>query len=117
MNIDSHQKILEDLIQGNAKAVQIDQRIQSLDIERFDIEPLVILQLKQIKNTLEKYISQEWSAEDVEDWANLIESYDDIAFEEKHAEQIAQLIYELATPEFEEELTIEKANELIELIS
>ncbi len=117
MSQDSHQKVLADLISGSSKPAEIDQRIQTLNLNRFDVEPLISLQLKDIQKILEKYISGEFSAEDIEDWANLIESYEDIEYEEKDAEQITQLIYELATPENEEELSPEIAQEILNSIS
>lgn len=117
MKSDSHHQILEDLISGKTKSFDIDQRIQALDLERFDTQALVTLQLKHIQDILKKFISQEWTAEEVEDWANLIESYDDIEYDEKNAEQIADLIYELATPENEGELNVEIAKEILDSIS
>jgi len=66
-----------------------------------------------LKNVLEKCINKELSKDDICEWANTIEGRDDIDFETKSIEDI---IYMLANPELEGEVTDLRCKELIKIL-
>lgn len=66
-----------------------------------------------IRNILKQYIKGEISAQDVADWANLIEGREDITFEMNDADRLNEIIYELANTELTEKFSCQRANEII----
>jgi hypothetical protein len=57
---------------------------------------LVVLQGSQIQAVLERYISGDLSSRAVEDWANAIETREDVGFT---TSDLKDIIFELANPE------------------
>jgi hypothetical protein len=59
---------------------------------------LVTLKKDHIINILKRYLSNQLSSSDIEDWANAIEGREDIEYERDFEEIIEEAIYELANP-------------------
>jgi len=68
----------------------------------------VILKNEHIIHILQLFITDKFSAEDVECWANLIEGREDIDYE-----QFNEIIYELANPILTFKLTKARANSIL----
>ena len=99
--------------------IDFTRDIQSLDddLAKFEWdseEDLVVLNPSHIKNVLSRFIDEEISKEDVNEWANLIELRDDIGFDGETENKVKELIFELANPEITHELSVERATELID---
>ncbi|MBI4847636.1 MAG: hypothetical protein HY808_03545 [Nitrospirae bacterium] len=60
-------------------------------------------------SVLERFKKGELSLIDVEEWANAVESRDDIGFEDSKEDLLKQLIFELANPDITNQITIESA--------
>jgi hypothetical protein len=75
-------------------------------------EDLVILKFEDVATILDRFLEGELSRDDVESWANSIESREDIGFDETGEELIKDAIYQLANPELSGPLTAESAREL-----
>jgi len=78
----------------------------------WDSEELVILQRTHLKNAITKFLIGEFSNEDVIDWANIIESREDIGYEALYEDVIKQIIFELANPEIHYELDRVRAEKI-----
>ena len=76
-------------------------------------EDILCLDGSHLTNLLKRYINLELSLMELEDWANFVEVRDDIGYESKNAEIINEIIYKLANPTLEGELTIPEAKSLI----
>ena len=63
--------------------------------------PLAILRPAHIAAVLERYKRGELTARDVEDWANLVECREDIDFDPRRAADIADAIFDIASPEMQ----------------
>ncbi|MBA2654012.1 MAG: hypothetical protein H0U71_02965 [Gammaproteobacteria bacterium] len=70
---------------------------------------LVTLTKQQILNALNNYIEGRITGTEIENWANAIESREDIGREKTHINLIDQVLYELANPYLTEQLTHERA--------
>ena len=79
----------------------------------YDGEPLVVTS-SQIAKVLQRYISGEIDAGEVEQWANMLECREDIEFEKNNEEQLDNIIYCLANPELEGEINIDLCNQFLE---
>ncbi len=77
-------------------------------------EDLVILKPGHIKMVLSRFITNEISSGDIYEWANLIELRDDVGFDPASEDKVKVLIFELANPEITQELSVERANEIIQ---
>lgn len=73
-------------------------------------EELVTIKKEHVQKILERFLASELSAENVEEWANLVEGRDDISFSN---EILTDTIFELANPLLTEELTKLRAEQLI----
>ena len=66
---------------------------------------LVVLTAAGALRILERYLSGELSAEQVEYWAELLEMRDDVGLEVRQEAELRRLIFVLANPEINEPLT------------
>jgi hypothetical protein len=66
---------------------------------------LVRLSATDALRILERYLSGELSAKQVEHWAELLEMRDDVGFEDRSSAELRRLIFVLANPEVNEPLT------------
>lgn len=73
---------------------------------------LVVLTKINLVRALELYIDDKLSSEEVERWANMIESNESISVSDNIVEQI---VYELSNPYLTEPLSIERAKTLLSL--
>lgn len=81
----------------------------------FDGCPLV-MNRGHFRKVLERYLNGDLSSQDVEDWANLVEGREDIAFEAGDAQLLHEIVYELANPELTEHLSNQRAREVVSLL-
>jgi hypothetical protein len=61
-------------------------------------EELVTLTVDHIRSVIERFVKGQLSDHDVENWADMIEGRDDIAYDEKNVDTIKQLVFRLANP-------------------
>lgn len=77
---------------------------------------LVTLDRHYIVSILDRYLNRQLSASDVEDWANAIESREDIAYEPKFEDAIDRAIQALANPVLTRSLSERTAKEWIQFL-
>lgn len=70
---------------------------------------LVLMRKVHLINALNNYLNGKLSKSEIEDWANAIESREDVGFEADSEDLIREVIYELANPYLTEDLTKERA--------
>ena len=92
----SRQAILFSLIHLDAPLVDLRAALASIS---WDTEPVVTLARQEIAAILQRFFRGEIDAAAVEEWANLVESREDIRFEAGHEEAINRAIHDLANPE------------------
>lgn len=101
------QRSLQELIEGSRKPAEMRTVLAKYDWDF--AEELVQLKKHHVVTVLQRFIAGKVSAEEVEDWANLIECRDDVGYEE-----VAEILHVLANPDITYELTQELAANLIE---
>jgi hypothetical protein len=95
----------------------LDQLVCALKQFPWDSEQeLVTLKPVHIRAVLLRYLAQEITAQQVEDWANAIEGREDIAFEEAFESILGECIHQLANPLLTKPLTKDLAEELLRLL-
>jgi hypothetical protein len=80
-------------------------------------ESLVLLQRTHIEAILRRYLGGELSAAQVEAWANAVELRDDIGFPDQDSPNLAHLIFVLANPAVNGDLTPESARTLLATVT
>lgn len=100
-------EILKDLVHLNKNLLDLQTELSqfSWDLEK----PIFLISKDHICNVLQKHIS-DLSYKELEDWANLIECRDDLGFE---SDPLKEIIFELANPEINGEITQERLKEMI----
>jgi hypothetical protein len=94
----------------------IDELKNSLSQLDWDEEKVTVtLQFSHVARVLARYVEKGLSTNDIEVWANLIESREDIGFDARNETAIAEIIYELANPVLTQELTLRRADELLQI--
>lgn len=107
-------KVLLDLLNFSKPLIDLEDDLSSMS---FDFcEDLVLLKSNHISNVLKKFIHSEITIKEVEGWANLIECREDIGFFDGNQKELASIIYCLANPYLEGELTKESSFEIIALL-
>ena len=101
------QKLLQSLLNYTSEPVAVQQALQAFpwDVD----EALIELRPNHITSVLARYLNQELNAEQIEDWANAIESRDDIDM----SDALIEVIHQLANPILTTPLTKEEAERLI----
>ncbi len=109
----NHREILSTLLQFQSDLRSIESNLSSLE---WDSVEIITLSKDHLINVLERYLSSNLSAQDVENWANLIEGRDDIAYAENQEDLVKKSITELANPILYGVLTPEIAENIIKLL-
>lgn len=95
--------VLRDLVTFNKPASVLSDSLSKFDWD-YEGTPLIVM-ASQIREVLKRFLAGEYSAKELEGWANLIECREDLEFEEKKNGEIANVIYCLANPVLEGEIT------------
>lgn len=94
------------LLQGNIEGLKKELSQYSWDIE----EPLFEIKIEDIVNVLKRCLDNEIDFEILTSWADAIEYRDDLDFTN---EEIKEVIFELANPEINGEITKDRLNQII----
>lgn len=78
---------------------------------------LVILERQHVAAILERYLAGELSPAEVEDWANALESREDIGSEPSFKDLLHEVIYELANPLLTRPLSKEMAKDWLKQLT
>ncbi|MBW4680325.1 MAG: hypothetical protein KME19_09440 [Microcoleus vaginatus WJT46-NPBG5] len=108
-------ELLDSLFQFNQPLSQILSLLSAFG--RVSKSELLILKRQHIAGVLKRYVSDKLSATEVEDWANAIESREDIGYDPSCEDVLGEIIYELANPELTNSLSKAKAKHWIEQLS
>ncbi|WP_419904292.1 hypothetical protein [Kiloniella sp.] len=106
---------LESLVTFSKPIEEISNNLSKLNWD-FEGEAFAIKSV-QIINVLQRYISGDICAKEIENWANLIECREDVKFEENKAEELDKTIFQLANPALEGEISPDMCSELIYSLS
>ncbi|HTM56534.1 MAG TPA: hypothetical protein VL175_21055 [Pirellulales bacterium] len=74
---------------------------------------LVVLATTHVQSVLRRYVAHELTSLDLENWANAVESREDIGFEAGKEELLKRIIFELANPVLNVAITPELATEFL----
>lgn len=100
--------ILQDLVwfKGELQALQYELAQYSWDTQN----PILIITNNDIVNVLRSSIDNRISIDEISEWANLIECRDDFGFVDAGS---LEIIFELANPEINGQITKERLEEMI----
>ncbi|QEI11818.1 hypothetical protein [Cellvibrio japonicus] len=102
---------LKDLVAFNKPVSVLSASLSKFD---WDYEgQLLTVMASQVQEVLKRFLAGKYSVQELEGWANLIECREDLEFEEKKHEEIANVIYCLANPVLEGEITADSCKALI----
>lgn len=101
-------EILKDLVllQGDVQMLEKELSRYSWDIEK----PLFKMGTIDLTNVLKKSVDDKIDFQTITNWANAIECREDLEFER---EEIQEIIFELANPEMNGEITKGRLGEII----
>jgi hypothetical protein len=101
---DQRVEILEDLIQFKLNPTQAVEKLAGFDWD----SPVDLVQLsrKDLVQAIGRYTEGRWSATDLCDWAEALESREDVGFE---SELVQDVLFEISNPTLFESVTIESA--------
>lgn len=104
----NRKEILTDIVLINGDLSLLEKELSSYpwDIE----EPLILLKKNDFATLFKKCLVGKITFKNIVKWANLIECREDIAFE---PDILQEYIFEIANPEINGELTIERVKEII----
>ena len=103
--------VLRNLITFSQSISILADNLSKLDWD-YDGPPLIV-SAEQVQEVLERFLAGRFSAQELEDWANLIEGREDLEFEEIKHNEIADVIHCLANPELEGRITTDSCKALI----
>ena len=103
--------VLRDLVAFNKPVGVLADSLSKIDWD-YEGQPLIIM-ASQIQEVLKRFLAGEYSAQELEEWANLIECREDMEFEDKKYDEIANVIYRLANPVLEGEINSDSCKAFI----
>lgn len=103
--------VLRELLAFSKPVAVLSNSLAKFDWD-YEGEPRVVI-ASQIQVVLKRFLAGEYSAEELENWANLIECREDLEFEEVKHGAIENVIYCLANPALQGEITPESCKELL----
>jgi hypothetical protein len=80
-------------------------------------EPLVVLERRHVTTVLQRYLRGELTSEQVGSWAEALELRDDIGFPEQDCATLQHLIFVLANPDVNGNLTLDVAEALLATVN
>lgn len=99
---------LRDLIELR---LPVDAAVHALSVYAWDSEQeLARIDRSAAIHLLDAYLQERVSSEEVARWANAIEGRDDVALDPGSEEMLKDFIFEMATPELTESLTVDRAS-------
>lgn len=111
--MDRRRELLLDLIEARRPAHEVRAELRRF---AWDSPQLVELGPEHVAKVLQRYLRREWSATDVEAWAEALEGRDDVGYSPGARERIADALHELSTPEVSGPLTDEVASRWLEAL-
>ena len=111
--VQSHLDLLRTLVECQTPLADIASRLSAFS---WDSPPLLVLRREHVVAVLRRYLAGELRAEDVHEWADLVEVRDDIGLELGHEVALRNALFALATPEVEGQLDSTEARKLIQLL-
>jgi len=108
--MNQRQQVLQALVTFSQPLEVLAQALKQFKWD-YESEP-VIIEPFHLVSVLNRFLSHQLEAQQIENWANLIECREDLDYESANQEQLEQVIYELANPEIEGPLTIERCQQI-----
>jgi hypothetical protein len=108
-------KILEDLISFSRPIDTILVELNQLPWD-YDGSPITLRSI-HVTGVLKRFSAGQLTAQEIENWANLIENREDVDYEDINHDELESAIYRLANPILEGELNLEVSSEILEEIN
>ena len=99
-------QILQALVNFSQSPLELNKELSRFEWD-YEDDPVIIEPL-HIVSVINRFLSGDLNAKQVEYWANMIECREDLDYEASNREQLEHKIYELANPDIEGQLTIER---------
>lgn len=107
------QVLLEKIIKLTLPLVDLKKKLGDNYEDFLDIDDLVVLTREQMRKIMNMYLDDEISAEQLSEWAELVEGRDGIAYEDGHEQNIADVLFWISEPEINSKVTKNKIKEYI----
>ncbi len=100
-------EVLTDLVELKPETADTIAAVAALPWD--EEQDLVQFTTQHAKRALESYVQGDLTAEDLESWAEVVHSRDDIGLDAQASEELARFLYEVSTPELFGGMTVELA--------
>jgi hypothetical protein len=107
----TRKQLLEELVRNVRPPQQIARELAAFPWD--SEQALVVLTRQHVTAVLGALLQNRLSAQDVQRWADALESREDIDYEAVSAEALSETIFELANPELTAELSRPEAERLL----
>ena len=109
-----HLEVLNNLVTFSKPTKDLAEELSKIDWD-YTGQPMIVLAF-HIKSVLQRFLGGEYDSDELENWANLIECREDLEFESTQKNIIENIIYSLANPVLEGEITVDLCKEFIKQI-
>ena len=110
-----HREILIELVEFRRPAFELHRLVQIFPYD-FDGTP-VFLTRDHLRNGLLRCIDGRISVSELGAWADLLEGRPGIEYEVGHEDQISEILFQLSTPDINEEVTPQKCWRLLKSLA
>ena len=103
--------ILKNLVSFSKSVNELSKMLSQLEWD-YDEQPLIV-NASDVRSVIARFLVGEYTAKELEGWANLIECREDLEFEETCFEAIESAIDSLANPALQGEITSESCRSIL----
>jgi hypothetical protein len=108
----ARRRALEDLVEFRGPIGIIANRLRAFPWARPDDEQVILTRDRAVQ-VLDRVLSGQLSIEDLHQWADTIEVREDIDYEEPYSETLRRLIFELANPKLQGDVSSDSIGQMV----
>jgi hypothetical protein len=100
-------EILEELVRYEKPSEPLMRELKSFGWDWPEGAPLVVLKKEHLLRVIDRFLADEITAAQLQEWAENLEAREDVAFDPKEEELLDDVFFRVATPFINETLTKE----------
>ena len=104
-------EILQELVRFDKPTAPLMRELRSLGWD-WSGDALLILKKEDLLRIIDRFLTGEVTAAQLQEWAENLEVRDDVTFDEEEKESIDDVFFRLATPEINEPLTLQSVQKM-----
>lgn len=105
-------EILQELVRYEKPSEPLMRELKSFGWDWSEEAPLIVLKKEHLLRIMDRFLADDITAAQLQEWAENLEAREDVAFDPKEEELLDEIFFRIATPFINESLTKEVARKM-----